>query len=253
MSNKIGFTWQSVPSLLLIVAAWQFLGVLGLLGNLPAPAAVVAAGVAQWSNGNLGGDVVASLRRALLGLTAGSFLGFCIGVATGRARIVSLVVEPPLHVLRALPAVAMVPIFIQLWGIGELSKFLIISTGVFFPVWLNTHQGARLVPGDFLELAKNLEITRLMKLRKVLIPATLPHTISGIRLGIAYAYIMLFISEWVGATVGVGYRLSIAHTVDRLDLLVFELFLLGVLAFLTDIVFDTATQLRYPWLEYTNA
>ncbi len=241
-------------SIFVFILLWQMAGLVGLLSDtiLPPPSKIFLAAVEGSKDGFLWRDLWASTLRVIPALLIGSLLGALVGVISGRVRLVSDTVGPILHILRALPAVALAPVFIQLFGINETSRVIIIASGVFFPVWVNTHQGAGLVRRTYVDLSKNFELSTWIFYRNIVVPSTVPFMMAGIRTGIAMAYIMLFVAEWIGANDGIGYRISIAHIVFRMDLMCLGLLELGVLAFLTDYGFVRATHRFFPWLEYAR-
>ncbi len=249
--------WNCTPGIAAVassVVGWQLLAWVGALEGsiLPSPIEVAGAGIEGIREGFVLEDMRASLFRLMPGLFLGATLGGVFGVLTGRSRLFGAVLGPLLHVARALPTVALIPIYIQFLGISELCKILIVTTGVFFPVWLSSHQGALQVPREYLDLSRSLNLGSWRLTTRVVIPATLPFFVAGVRVGIGYSYVMVFISEWVGATSGVGYRLALAHVVSRLDLMVFCLAELGLLSFLTDAGFHKLARRALPWSAYTN-
>jgi ABC-type nitrate/sulfonate/bicarbonate transport system permease component len=150
---------------------------------------------------------------------------------------------------RALPPVAVVPFLFLVFGVSEASRVLLVLLGVFFPVWVSAHEGAARVDSRYLEVATDLEFSRLQRTVKVIFPATLPYTIGGVRTGIAMAYIVLFIAEWVGANQGIGYRLSVAHVVSATDHMLVGLIFLGALSYGTDAIYRLAVRMLFPWAE----
>jgi len=239
-----------VASPAMVVLAWLYLGHVGALERsvLPSLPRVVDAASEGVRTGFLWSDLRWSLSRVLPGIVIGSILGAAFGMLTGRVRLFAAALGPLFHVGRALPAVALVPLFIGLFGIGETGKVLVIAFGVFWPVWISAHIGAQLVGQTYLDLARNYEFPVRERFVRVLLPASLPFFVSGIRTGIGVAFVMLFIGEWIGAASGVGYRIGIGHTVGRGDLMVLGLIELGLLALVTDQLFARVTRYVFPWL-----
>lgn len=198
-------------------------------------------------------DVLASLSRVIPGIVIGSAAGAVVGLATGRARLLYCLVAPHLHIWRALPSVALVPFLLLVLGVSEAGKITIIALGVFFPVWIGTHEGAGHVDHKYLEVAKDLSFTKVQVYTMVIFPATVPFIVAGMRTGIAIAYIMLFIGEWIGANKGIGYQLSVAHVITRTDHMVFGLLVLGLLAYCSDALYRAAVSRAFPWLDRGNA
>ncbi len=245
-----------VLSLLVLVGAWYTAGQLGVLSDrsdIPPLAAVCSAARKWFQNGRFYEDLFASLQRVIPGILLGAIGGAVVGVVTGRARLVYLFVGPVLHIWRALPAVATVPFLLIVFGVSEASKITIVALGVFFPVWIAAHEGAGHVDPKYLEVARDLEFTPIQTYRRIILPATTPFIVAGMRTGIAIAYIMVFIGEWIGASRGLGYQLSVAHVVSSTEHMVVGLAALGSLAFLTDAIYRTAIRALLPWMDERNA
>ncbi|MFA5000843.1 MAG: ABC transporter permease subunit [Candidatus Paceibacterota bacterium] len=196
-------------------------------------------------------DIVSSLGRVMAGLISGSLLGIVVGLLTGRIKIFSHLFSPLIQVLRSFPPVAIIPLIIIWFGLGDGAKIFSIAFGVFFPVWLNTHIGATRIPKAFLWSAKILTSSKIKLIQKVILPATLPYIIAGIRIGIASAFIMVFVSELTGASNGLGYRISISHLSYRIDEMIASLFVLGGLGAMTDWAFASLKNKIFPWLNFS--
>jgi len=239
----------SVAAFLLL---WHLAAVWGVLSpesSIPSLSAVTKAARNWLSEGFLSRDLAASLMRVIPGIVIGSACGGLLGLATGRIGILYQIVGPHLHMWRALPAVAVVPLLLLILGVNESTRIIVVSLGVFFPVWVSAHEGSAQVDPRFLEVARDLDFSPSQLYVRVIFPATVPFIIAGIRTGIGLAYIMVFIAEWIGANKGIGYRLSVAHSVLRTDHMVFGLVVLGVLAYCTDAVYRLAARRLFPWTE----
>lgn len=239
----------SISAFLLLWEAAGLAGVLSSQTSIPPLSAVAQAARSWFQEGFLQRDLVATLLRVLPGIFFGSALGALLGLATGRIPLLYKVLGPHLHMWRALPAVAVVPLLMLILGVNESTRIIVVALGVFFPVWVNTHEGASHVDPKYLDVARDLRFSRTEVYVRVIFPATLPFIIAGIRTGIGLAYIMVFIAEWIGANKGIGYRLSVAHSVLRTDHMVFGLVVLGVLAYCTDALYRLAVRRIFPWTE----
>jgi NitT/TauT family transport system permease protein/sulfonate transport system permease protein len=144
--------------------------------------------------------------------------------------------------------VAIIPFVIVWLGIGETAKLFSISFAVFFPVWVNTHFGASNIPSHYLQTTAILTNSLLKKWFKVVLPASLPFIVAGVRVGVGVAFIMVFVSELAGSSSGLGYLMSISQLTYRMDNLLAGLFVLGFLGAMTDYVFVKATRRLFPWL-----
>jgi len=129
-----------------------------------------------------------------------------------------------------------VPVAIVWFGIGEGSKYFVISYTVFLTVWFNTHHGMQYIPDIYLRASRSLGASRMREFVQVVIPAAAPHVFAGIRLGVALAFLSLVAAELSGASSGLGYRLQEARQYIRTDRMFALLIILGVLGAVVDLV-----------------
>jgi NitT/TauT family transport system permease protein/sulfonate transport system permease protein len=156
--------------------------------------------------------------------------------------------SPIIQLLRPLPPVAIIPLVIVWFGIGEMSKIFSIAFAVFFPVWINSHLGARDVPKSFIWSATTMRITGFRLLWKVILPASLPFIIAGLRTAVSLAFIMVFVSELAGASAGIGYQISVSYLAYRVDRMMAALAVLGLFGAISDLVLVRLTWICFPWL-----
>lgn len=237
-----------VPAFAIFLALWSFFS--WFIQTIP-PIHLFWVALVEWiAQGKFFIDLSASLGRAFVGLFLGAFFGVLIGFLTGRIHLLYQLIGPILHGFRACPAVAIAPFLILILGnTGEEMKVGIITFGVFFPVWINTHEGAGQVNHVYIDVAKDLGLNPFQVYRHVIGPATISFIIAGIRNGIGMAYIMVFIAEWIAANKGVGYFLSIAHVVSSPEHMAVGLATLGLLAFLSDMIYRNIVRYLFPWLD----
>jgi NitT/TauT family transport system permease protein/sulfonate transport system permease protein len=197
--------------------------------------------------GELLQDIFVSLQRALIGFFFGSLLGILLGIATGRNRIIDRSIGPLVQLLRPIPSIAIVPLAIVWFGLGEMSKYFLVFWGVFFPVWINTHIGASNVQKNFLWVARSLGAKGSRVLYEVIFPAAAPFIIAGMRTGIAIAFICLVAAEMAGAYGGVGYRVYVSHLVFRVDKMMVGIITLGLMGAVADMLFVGIVNWLLPW------
>lgn len=200
-----------------------------------------------FTKGDIWPHVGASLQRALLGFLLGSAAGIAAGVLTGRSLWLRQLSDPVLHGLRAIPAIAIVPLAIVWFGLGDLSKVMLIAWGSFFPVWINTFIGVRDIPAVYLRSAATLGAGRRATLVEVALPAALPFVFAGLRHATAVSFVVLVAAELVGAEKGLGFLISFAHLVFRVDIMFVGLLFLGAIGFLADQFFAWALHKLFPW------
>ena len=169
--------------------------VLGSLGELAA-------------KGQLWSHVAATLERVAVGFATGAALGVGLGLAAGHLRAVRDVVEPVIELVRPIPPLAVLPLFIVWVGIGEPSKIGFITYATFFPIFLTTVTGVRQIDPLLLRAAQSLGAGGLRLFLRVILPAALPDILTGLRLGVALAFFVIVISEFIGAEHGLGYLIN---------------------------------------------
>jgi len=215
----------------------------------PPATAVLTALLELALEGDLLRDLSTSLFRACTGFLVGGAFGVCIGIATGRIDYVDSFLSPVINVFRPLPPVAIIPLVIVWFGIGESSKLFSIAFAVFFPVWVNTHLGARAIPKVYFWVAKSLRLKPLAVIAKVVFPATLPFIFAGLRIGVAVSFIMVFVAELAGASAGLGYQISVSHLAYRVDRMIAALMTLGFLGATVDFIVAKSFIAIFPWLQ----
>ena len=221
-----------------VLGLWSLVGLSGAIPEaiFPTPWSVWLATVEMWDNGSLQSDLRVSLGRAGIGFVIGATLGVFLGLLTGRVALVRTLLNPFLNLLRPIPAIALVPVAIVWFGIGEGSKYFVVSYTVFLTVWFNTHHGMQYVPETYLRAARSLGATRLREFLTVVLPAAAPHIFAGIRLGVALAFLSLVAAELSGASSGLGFRLQEARQYVRTDRMSSLLIILGILGATADLV-----------------
>ncbi|MET3394384.1 ABC-type nitrate/sulfonate/bicarbonate transport system permease component [Variovorax sp. 1140] len=197
--------------------------------------------------GEIWPHVGASLLRALWGFLLGASCGIVAGVLTGRSATLRQFTDPVLHGLRAIPAIAIVPLAIVWFGLGDLSKVMLIAWGAFFPVWVNTFIGVRDIPVVYLRSAAALGAGPLATMVQVALPAALPFVFAGLRQATAVSFVVLVAAELVGAEQGLGFLISFAHLVFRVDIMFVGLLFLGAIGFLADQLFAWLLHRFFPW------
>ena len=236
---------------LIFVLLWQFMSTSGLVNNIlfPPPTKVFSAFIELIKSRELYLHATTSLSRVFIGLFIGSFFGIIFGILTGRVKIIDKSLSPLFHIFRAFPPVAIIPLVIAWLGIGEKAKLFSISFAVFFPVWINSHIGASSIPVYYLRAASTLTKSPFKKWLKLILPASLPFAVAGVRTGIAMAFIMIFVSELAGSSSGIGYLISVSHLAYRIDQMIVGLILLGFFGAFTDYVFVRIIRVVFPWIE----
>ena len=242
---------KATAFIVFILFGWEIISIFGIFNPVlfPGPLAVFEAGMQWFSSGDFMRDILTSCWRIFVGLAIGASFGAFAGLVIGRVFFLEEAVAPVLHILRALPPVALIPLVILWFGIGDTAKIFSIAFAVFFPVWVSTLVGAKTVHADYIKTAKVCSKSGIETFKKVVFPATMPFIVSGIRIGIAVAFIMVFVSELAGSSSGLGYFIARAQVIYRADLMIAGLIVLGLIAAMTDYAFMIATKKFFPWAD----
>ena len=165
-----------------ILALWQLAAQAGWLSSriLPAPSAVAAA-AGRWPCRASCGCICASALRALWGLLLGGGLGLALGLLNGASRRAETLLDTTLQMIRNIPVLALIPLFILWFGIEETAKLALLSVGVFFPVYLNTFHGIRSVDPALIEMGRSYGLSGWRLYRDVILPGALPSMLVGLR------------------------------------------------------------------------
>ena len=201
---------------------------------LPTPEKTVAAFFAMMTKQDFLSDILASLEVVSQGFVYGAVLGIAIGGAAGLSRTVQRVLGPTFDSIRQIPAIAWLPLVVLWLGIGPLAKIVIITKVVFFPVFLNTLQGIRGVPKDYIDLAEVLTLRRWQFIRRIIIPAATPSILVGVRYGAGLAWAMVVVAEGLSGMQGIGYLIFRAQALLMTDQLLVCMVVIGLVGFIID-------------------
>lgn len=231
--NRIAW-WSLGP--LLVLGIWALLSGTGVLEarTIASPARTWRAFTVLVADGSFARNVGISLARAIVGLAYGTVVGVVLALLAGAGRIGRSLVDGPMQILRALPILALQPLAILWFGIGESFKIFLIALAVSLPIYLNTLAALEGVENRYLELARSLKLSRGTLIRRVLLPGALPGFLTGLRYASAVALLVLVVGEQVNATGGIGFLMNRAIMSARTDIILVGLVTYGVLGLLSD-------------------
>ncbi|NMO91473.1 ABC transporter permease subunit [Actinomycetospora sp. TBRC 11914] len=229
-------TWQRWISPVAIVVVWQLASTTGLLAEdeLASPWRVLTAAWDVTLTGELPQGLAVSLARVVVGFLLGAVVGLVLGVWSGLSRWGGLLIDPPVQMLRTLPHLALVPLFILWFGVQETPKVLLVALGVLFPIYLNVHAGVRGVDPKLLEMARVSGFDRREVIRHVVVPGALPSALTGLRLSLGIAWLSIVVAETVSSDSGLGYMITDAREFLRTDVIVVGLVVYALLGLGTD-------------------
>lgn len=231
-SRQLGLQWlERSACVLLFFAIWEFLPRAGLVNSafLSPPSAVLAAIVQLAQTGQLGKHVAASLQRSLAGLILAVVAGVALGLLMGVVRRFEAFVDPLLQLFRQVSALALFPVFLLFFGIGEASKIAIIFWAAFWPVLLNTISGVKQVEKLLIHSALSMGASRGFIFFKVILPAAAPSIFTGIQLAGAYSITALVAAEMIGSHAGLGFLTLNSQEIFQIPSMYAGIVLLAVL------------------------
>nr|WP_221313383.1 ABC transporter permease subunit [Actinoalloteichus hymeniacidonis] len=221
---------------LALLALWQLTSAAGLLSPdlLSSPWTIAQAGWEVTRSGELGEAFAVSIGRVTIGFAIGAGIGLLLGITAGLSRWGDLLIDPPVQMLRTLPFLGLIPLFILWFGIGEAPKIALVALGVAFPLYLNVYSGIRNVDDQLTEAARVLGFNRFERLWHVVLPAAVPQTLVGLRQSLGIAWLSLIVGEQVNADAGLGYLINNAREFLRTDVIVVGLVVYAALGLATD-------------------
>jgi ABC-type nitrate/sulfonate/bicarbonate transport system permease component len=191
----------------------------------------------------------ASLKRSLPGFIIGSALGAALGLAAGTARWFDRLFSPAVFLTYPVPKIVMLPIFMLWFGIGDLSKVLIIALACFYPVFINAYYGVRQTRSILVWSALNMGASRAQIFRRVVLPSAAPMIFAAVRVSLALSFIVMFAAEMINARAGLGYLTRMAENSMRFDLMYVALLAIGLLGYAGDRLVRFANRRLLSWQE----
>jgi sulfonate transport system permease protein len=232
-----------------IVALWEVLSLAGVIPArvLPAPTDVLAAGWKLLLSGELVRNIWISFWRALVGFAIGGAFGFTLGLANGLSRRSERILDSTLQMVRNIPHLAMIPLVILWFGIGEEAKLFLVALGVFFPIYINTQHGIRTVDPQLVEMAQTYGMSPLTLFRRVILPGALPSIFVGLRYGLGIMWLTLIVAETIAASSGIGYMAMQAREFLLVDVVVLSIVIYALLGKLADSSAGLLERLCLAW------
>jgi ABC-type nitrate/sulfonate/bicarbonate transport system permease component len=240
---------------LCVLIVWELASRIGILNSLlfPAPS---QAFVDLWvliTSGYLAKAVYASLFRVVCGFAIAVVAGVALGASMARIRLAGDLLDPLVELLRPISPLALYPLAILWFGIGDASKIFIIALAASFPVILNTFAGVRNIDANLFRAARSLGASEFEIFRGIVLPGSLPHIFTGVRLAWGISLIVIIAAEMVGATEGIGYMVLEAQQTFRTERVFAGIFVIGLIGFATDLGFRHLRRVLIPWSRETES
>ena len=240
-----------VPALvpLGILSVWQLASDAGTLSAsiLPAPSHVASAFWRLLLSGELVENALVSFGRAISGLLVGGTLAFSLGLSNGLSRISERTTDTTIQMIRNIPNLALIPLVILWFGIGEGAKLFLVSLGVFFPIYINTFHGIRTVDPQLVEMARSYGYKGFRLFRAVILPGALPSIFVGLRYSLGILWLTLIVAETIAAQSGLGYMAMSAREFMQTDVVVLAILIYASLGKVADITVRGFEALTLSW------
>lgn len=242
-----GFIFFLLPVMLIFL--WQWASSQGRMSELilPAPGKIVANLIDQIKTGQLQQDILSSVLAVGKGFVIGSVLGIFFGILMGIIPKVNLFFSLVFDGIRQVPGIAYFPLIILWFGIGDLSKVVLVALGAFFPVLMNTLDGVRNTDKKYLDLVRMYKVNKFDMLRGIYLPSALPFVCTGLKLGAGTAWASVVVAEICGASSGLGYRIATSQQLMKSDVMIVDIFVIGVLGWLVNQILDKALSRVAKW------
>ncbi|MBB2900928.1 sulfonate transport system permease protein [Kineococcus radiotolerans] len=230
--------WLAAVLPLLLLVAWWWSTAAGVFdrSQLPPPVDVLRAAQQLWATGQLQTNIAISVQRVLIGFACGALTGLVLGGLTGSSRFLHGLLAPTLGALRAVPSLAWVPL-LGLWiGLGETPKIVLVAIGAFFPVYTTVLSALTHLDPALVEVGRAYGRRGVGLFTEVLLPATAPALLSGLRLGLAQSWLFLVAAELLSSSIGLGFQMTNGQNTGRTDQVLLAILLLALLGKGSDVV-----------------
>jgi sulfonate transport system permease protein len=220
----------------LLVVVWEVLAQVGYVAPhvLPAPSKVVRTAYKLATSGTLLADLGTSLVRAAVGFVVGGSIAFALGILVGFSRLAEALVDRSVQMVRAIPFLALLPLVIVWFGVGEGQKIFLVALGVAFPIYINTTLGIRQVDPKLIELGRVQGLSTRQMISRIILPGALPSILTGVRYSLATAWLALVVAETIGAQAGIGFLAMDAREFLRTDVVVLTIVIYALIGVAAD-------------------
>lgn len=237
--TKRGIVWNAVLTVALpvvLLASWEVAVRAGKLnGNvIPAPTTLWKTFLKLVTSGKLQEGLLVSFQRVLSGFLIAGIIGILAGFFMGLFASVNKLMSSLINILRPIPTIALIPIFIIVLGIGEAANISIIVVGALWSILLNTTAGVMSVDKKLMELAYVYRISKGKAVFKIILPSALYSMITGLRLGLGGAWMSVVAAEMIGATSGIGYMIMFAKSLAQAANMYVLVLVIGIVGFVID-------------------
>ena len=233
----------------ILIAVWEILSRTGVVPSyqLPAPSVILETILGLAADGSLWGHIGITVYRVFIGFLIGTAFAVILGGVVGFYSKAEQIFDPMIQAFRSIPSLAWVPLFILWMGIGEPSKVTMIAVGVFFPVYLNVVSGIGGVDRKLIEVGKMYGLNTFQLIKRVILPASLPSFLTGLRSGLGLGWMFVVAAELMGASTGLGYLLVLGQNTLSPETILASIVLFAIIGKLSDWILKTVELRSLHW------
>ncbi len=249
MNNLTLLRIMSILSPLTLLLLWEILARMNAIDIrlFSSPYFIMKAFIPLLLSGELLYHTAISVQRILLGFAVGAIPGIVIGIAMGLSPWVRSALEPMINATYPIPKLALMPLILLIFGLGETSKIFTIAIGVFYLVVINTLTGVLNIDKIYLDVAKSFGANRKNFYLTVALPGALPMIFAGLKLGMGMALILIVAAELSAAQAGIGWMIWRAYDMFDIERMFVALIMLSVLGYIFSLILDWLERLALPW------
>jgi ABC-type nitrate/sulfonate/bicarbonate transport system permease component len=239
----------SIASPLGLLLAWELAARTAMIDVrfFPAPSAIIAKLMEMAATGELTENVLISLQRIVLGFLLGGVPAIVIGIAMGIWRPIRAIVDPLIVATYPIPKSSLLPLILLIFGLGEMSKVMMVAIGVFYPMAINATAGVLQINQIYLDVGKSFKASPWDTFRTIALPGALPFIMTGVKLGAGLALILIAIAEMVGAKSGIGYMIWSAWETFAVAKMYVGLFVIALIGFAISLMLNEIERWLIRW------
>jgi len=240
---------MSIGSPVGLLLAWELAARFGWIDIrfFPAPSTIIGVMTRMAMSGELLEHVLISMQRITLGFLLGGIPAIILGVVMGISRPVRALVDPLIVATYPIPKSSLLPFILLIFGLGEMSKVVMVAIGVFFPVAINATAGVLQISPIYLDVGKSFKASRWDTFRTIALPGALPFIMTGVKLGAGLALILIAIAEMVGAKSGIGYMIWSAWETFAVAKMYVGLFVIALIGFAISFLLNEVERWIIRW------
>ena len=239
----------TILSPLAVVALWQFASDMGWTNQryVPSPLAIAQAGWDLALSGRLAIDIGASLRRLVIGFVLGAVPGILLGMIMGLNRWVRAAIDPLVAALYPIPKIAILPLLMLAFGLGDASKVAVVAMSVLFLTIINTTTGVVQLDRIYFEVARNYGTPWYKLFTRVILPGALPVIFAGLRISLGVSLVVLVGAEFVASDAGIGYLIWVSWQTLVVENMFVGIIVITILGVLSTLFLHEVERLLVPW------